>query len=309
MENQNEEKNVTVIENEYKPVQTPISGNSLMAAEAMKGVAEVQAAVMMAKKYPRDRFTAVNRILEDCARKTLAASAVYAYPRGGNTVSGPSIRLAEAVARHWGNLDCGIRELSRDDDKSTCEAFAWDLETNTRFTRIFEVPHVRYTKQGTYKLTDPRDIYENVANNGARRLRACILEAIPGDVTEKAVEQCKKTITTKSGEPRIDRIQGIIVSLSKMGITKEHVEKRIKHGIDTMNEEEIFDLITIFNSIHDGQSKRGDFFDILDTEPTEKTTALKEKLTGNKAKKMSAEEEKKLNSELDLQAAKESGQA
>ena len=194
-----ESKEVTPV-NEFKQVETPIEGTSLMASEAMKGVAEVQAAVMMAKRFPRDRFTAVNNILTDCARTGLAEGAVYAYPRGAQHVSGPSIRLAEAMARCWGNLDCGVRELSRDDDKSVCEAFAWDLETNTRFTRIFEVPHIRYSKEhGNRKMTDPRDIYEIIANNGARRLRACILEVIPGDVTENAVLKCKETLTKKAG--------------------------------------------------------------------------------------------------------------
>lgn len=270
------------IENEYAPVESPISGSSLMAAEAMKGVAEVQAAVIMAKRFPRDRFTAVKNILEDCGRAGLAEGAVYSYPRSDTTVSGPSIRLAEAMARSWGNLDCGIRELSRDVDKSVCEAFAWDLETNTRFTRIFEVPHMRHTKNRDYKLTDPRDIYENMANNGARRLRACILEAIPGDVTEKAVLKCKETITQKGGKPLVDRIQALIISFAKFGVTQEHIERRLKHSAATINEEEIFELNTIGNSIKDNMAKRSDFFDIADSEPTEKTSALKEKVTGKK---------------------------
>jgi hypothetical protein len=276
-------------ENEFRKNEPVVQGNSMMAAEAMKGVAEVQAAVLMAKKFPRDQFTAFNNIIRDCERKTLAESAVYAYPRGGQTVSGASIRLAEAIARQWGNLDCGIRELARDNEKSVCEAFAWDLETNTRFTRIFEVPHIRYTKGGTYKLTDPRDIYENVANNGARRLRACILEAIPGDITEKAVLKCKETVTKKTGEPVVDRIRKMVVSFSTHGVTQAHIEKRLKHKVDITTEEELFDLITIYNSIKDNQAKRGDFFDIADTEQTEKTSKLKEKISAKKEPEMSPE--------------------
>jgi hypothetical protein len=268
--------------NDYKPTETPIRGNSLMAAEAMKGVAEVQAKIMMAHQFPRDRFTAVKNILEDCARAGLAEGAVYAYPRGDKTVSGPSIRLAEAMARSWGNLDCGIRELSRDNEKSVCEAFAWDMETNTRFTRIFEVPHVRFTKKGSYKLDDPRDIYENVANNGARRLRACILEAIPGDVTEKAVLKCKETVTKKGGKPLTDRIQELLISFGKFGVTKDHIERRLKHDLASINEEELFDLNTIGASLRDNVAKRSDFFDVGDADPTEKTSALKEKISGKK---------------------------
>jgi hypothetical protein len=280
VESVEEQKAVEVV-NEFRPVQVQESG-SLMEAESMKGVAEVQASVMMAKRFPRDQFTAFNNIMRDCERMGLAVSAVYAYPRGGQTVSGPSIRLAEAIARQWGNLNCGIRELSRDNEKSVCEAFAWDIETNTRFTRIFEVPHIRYTRQGSYKLTDPRDIYENVANNGARRLRACILEAIPGDITEKAVAKCKETITKKGGEPIVDRIRKMVVAFSAHGVTQEHIERRLKHEVGITTEDELFDLITVFNSIKDNQAKRGDFFEIADTEQTEKTIKLKEKITTHK---------------------------
>ena len=59
-------------------------------------------------------------------------TAVYNYPRGGQMVSGPSIRLAEVVAQNWGNLSFGIKELQQLPGESVAMAYAWDLETNTR---------------------------------------------------------------------------------------------------------------------------------------------------------------------------------
>lgn len=269
---------VMVVENDFRPVEANISGNSLISTEATKEVAQVQVAVMMAKRYPRDRFTAFNSIMSDCQRKQLATSAVYSYPRGGSTVEGPSIRLAECMASNWGNIDFGIRELSRDDDKSVCEAYAWDLETNSRSTRIFEVPHVRNTKKGSYKLTDSRDIYENIANNGSRRMRACILQIIPGDVVEKAVLACKKTVTSGSGEPLVERLQNIALKLNKYGVKVEHIEKRLGYKLDAATEDDLFSLMTIFNTLKDNHGKRSDFFDIAETEPTDKTKSLSSKL-------------------------------
>jgi hypothetical protein len=279
----NQNEMVTIEDNEFRPTET-IQSNNMVAAEALKEVAQVQAAVMMAKKYPRDRFTAFKNIIEDCGRYKMAQSAIYSFPRGESHVTGPSIRLAEVIARNWGNMDCGIRELSRDDEKSVCEAYAWDLETNWRATRIFEVPHVRATRKGTYKLNDPRDIYENMANQGSRRLRACILQAIPSDVIDKAVEKCKETITKKSGKSLVDRTQEMVLAFSALGINVAHIEKKLKHPLDIITEDEMFDFITIYNSIKDNHAKRGDFFDILDSEPTEKTVALAEKLNKGKGK-------------------------
>ena len=61
---------------------------------------EVQGAIVMAKKFPRDEVESFNRIVRACQRKGLAENAMYEYPRGGAKVVGPSIRLAEAMAQN-----------------------------------------------------------------------------------------------------------------------------------------------------------------------------------------------------------------
>lgn len=121
---------------------------------------EVQGAIVMAKKFPRDEYDAMERIKRTCQRATLAEQAIYSYPRGGQTVMGPSIRLAEALAQNWGNIDYGVIELEQKNGSSEMMAYAWDLESNTRVTKIFTVEHKRDTRKGTYQLTDSRDIYE-----------------------------------------------------------------------------------------------------------------------------------------------------
>lgn len=229
---------------------------------------EVQAAVIMARRFPRDKTQAISRIMEDCSRKGLAQKAVYSYPRGGTTVTGPSIRLAETIARAWGNMDCGVVELERRASvgnlpgESTVQAFCWDMETNTRVTKTFTVAHRRDTKQGGKSLTDERDIYELVANNGARRLRACILAIIPIDVVEQAVEECEHTMTTGHSKPLIDRVRDVVLEFKKIGVTQEMIEKRFGHKIDVTTEIELVKLHQIGLSITDQVAKREDFFDI-----------------------------------------------
>ena len=130
---------------------TNIYGNSMPAAQnhattemvISRQAQEVQAAMVIAKKFPRDEVQSFNRIMKACQRKTLAEQAMYEYPRGGTKVTGPSIRLAEAMAQNWGNLDYGIVELEQKNGESQVMAYAWDLETNTRQTKIFSVPHIR----------------------------------------------------------------------------------------------------------------------------------------------------------------------
>lgn len=224
---------------------------------------EVQAAMVIAKKFPRDEVDSFNRILRSCQRRSLAESAMYEYPRGEKKVTGPSIRLAEAMAQNWGNLDFGITELEQRNGESQVMAYAWDLETNTRQVKIFSVPHVRSTKKGNVPLTDPRDIYEMVANQGARRLRSCILGIIPGDVVDAAVAECQKTLTTGNTEPLIDRVRkGIKMFEDKFSVTQEMIEKYIGCKSEAFSENDMLRLNNVYRSLKDGMAKREDFFEI-----------------------------------------------
>jgi hypothetical protein len=53
--------------------------------------------------------------------------------------------------------------------------------------------------KGGYQLKDERDIYELMANQSQRRVRAAILEIIPGDIIEDAVSECEKTMKANVG--------------------------------------------------------------------------------------------------------------
>lgn len=126
--------------------------------------------MVIAKRFPRDEKAALDRILNSCTRLTLAEQSLYSFSRGGSEITGPSIRLMEAIAQHWGNLEFGFRELERGIDEngvgySEVQAYAWDIENNTRRPLQFRVPHWRDKRNGGEKITAERDIYELVANS------------------------------------------------------------------------------------------------------------------------------------------------
>lgn len=232
---------------------------STVQSDSQRAIAEVQAALVIAKQFPRNPIEAYDRVMNACQRPGLAQSAVYSYARGGTSVTGPSIRLAEMLAQNWGNIQYGIRELSSENGESTVEAFAWDVETNTRQTKVFQVPHIRYTRQGTKKLTDPRDIYELVANNGARRLRACILGVIPGDVVDAAVDQCEKTIHANA-DTSPEGVQKLVKAFEQFGVTKDDIEGFIQRRLDAITPANVVSLRKIFTSFRDGMSSAKDWF-------------------------------------------------
>ena len=230
---------------------------------------EVQGAIVMAKRFPRDEYAAMERIKRTCQRATLAEQAIYSYPRGGQTVMGPSIRLAEALAQNWGNIDYGVIELEQKNGASEMMAYAWDLESNTRVTKIFTVEHKRDTKKGTYQLTDSRDIYEATANFGARRMRACILGVIPGDVVDMAVGECKETVRKGIGkEPINERVTKLINAFkSEFRVTREQIEKYAERNCADFGEDEFINLKGVYKALKDGQAKAEDYFPIEEEVP------------------------------------------
>jgi len=229
----------------------PVQPGAAADTEGQRAIAEVQAAILLAKRFPRDQVAATDRILQACCRPSLAESAVYTYTRGGQEVTGPSIRLAEALAQAWGNLQFGVRELAQGHGKSTVEAFAWDVETNTRQVKVFEVPHYRDTKNGRKALTDSRDIYEMVANQGARRLRACILGVIPGDVVDAAVAQCDATLRTNV-DVTPEGIKALLEAFAAFGVHQDAIARKLGHKVDSMVPAELVRLRKVYRAIKDG---------------------------------------------------------
>lgn len=269
------------------PSTTSAATPTTQTTDSARAVAEVQAALVIARMNPRDQRQSMDRILNACCRPQLAETAIYAYARGGTNIQGPSIRLAEAIAQQWGNMQFGIRELSNQGGKSEVQAFAWDVETNTRREVTFSVPHIRHTKKGSYKLEDPRDVYELVANQGARRLRACILSVIPGDVIEAAVSQCMLTLEANS-DVTPEGIQKLVAAFEAIGVSKARVEKFCQCRAEAIKPAQIIRLRSVYASIKDGMSSPDDWF-----EPEEKPAeakasfekkTLKDKLKERKAK-------------------------
>lgn len=281
-----------------------IYGNGMPAAQhhtttemaISRQAQEVQAAMVIAKKFPRDEVQSFNRIMRACQRKTLAEQAMYEYPRGGTKVTGPSIRLAEAMAQNWGNLDYGIIELEQKNGESQMMAYAWDLETNTRQTKIFSVPHIRSTKKGNVTLTDPRDIYELVANQGARRVRACILGVIPGDVIDSALVQCNKTLLSDNGDvPLVDLVrQAAALFQNDYGVTVQMLEKFIGCKSESFSMNDLIRLKRVYKSLKDGMAKREDYFEMIpEANPDDVDNPFEGKKQRTTGKAVAADEQKK----------------
>ena len=244
-------------------------------------LARIQGEIFMAKKFPRDYERSLKAVQASCQRLSLAQSAVYQYARGGSNITGPSIRLAEQLARCWGNIRSGWEVQEDTPDVIYIRTYAYDIETNTQAERSFGVPMIRHTRQADTPLTDPRDRYEMCANQAARRLRACILEIMPSDVVDYAIGVCTETLK-KNIKITADTATKMLDSFAEFRVNKEMIEAKIQRKVSALDTTSYILLQRIYKSLQDGVGKPEDFFDM---------TIGGNKLAEPEAKKESPEKE------------------
>lgn len=251
----------------YQPTDTAPVSRAAIASQATvveqsRAVAEVQAAVLVAQQRPRNRAAAIAEMRDATAQMSVASRAYYRYRRGGENVTGVSIHLARELARCWGNIDYCIKELRRDDVKGESEmlAHAWDMQTNARASTTFIVPHVRDTRDGAKRLTETRDVYENNANAGSRRLREQILAVLPSWFVEEAKANCDATLENGGGKPLQQRIADAIASFSDAGVSVGQLESKLGRSSSDWTGHDVGQLGVIFQSIKRGEASVDDEF-------------------------------------------------
>lgn len=245
--------------------------SQMTQVEQARATAEVQAAVVVAQKVPRDMGRARAEMQEACSKIRLAERAFYKVPNRGE---GPTVHLARELATIFGNIDYGVRELRRDDDAGESEivAYAWDQQRNTRSTRSFIVPHARMARKQRQKLTDLGDIYLNNQNVGARAVRECIFTVLPTDFVEEAQDICRQTLQNGEGEPLEQRIAKMLKAFGDKGVKVAQIEAKLGKPRTAWTAGDVAQMKIVHRSIeHEGLSVEDEF-------PTEKLTT--EALTG-----------------------------
>lgn len=224
--------------------------------EQSRAIAEVQAAIVVAQSCPRNITAAIAEMRQVCAQTAFAKKAFFRFSRGGQNVSGLSIHVARELARIWGNTAYGVNELRRDDTAAESEmlAYAWDVQKNTRVASTFIVPHKRDTKNGTKALTDLRDVYENNANNGARRLRESIFSVLPDWFIDEAQDICQATLSGKaSGKPLAQRVADAVGVFAGLGVTVDQLETKLDRESGKWTEKDLGELLVVHGSLTAGE--------------------------------------------------------
>lgn len=261
--------------------------------EQARAVTEVLASVRAAHDWPRDEDDALRRFLSACSRLKFAERAFWAFRRGGEQLTGPTIDFALEALRCWGNTISGTAELARRPGESEMLAYAWDLETNSWRRTTFFSPHTGYVdspfdKQGNPKpvrhLIAVRDIRENNQSAGSRVEREMILAALPSWYVEEGIARCYATLAGESDKPIEDRRREAVGWYEKtFGVTRAQLVAKIGTPVSDWKPMDLARLRVLGQTITRGETSVAVEFDDESAPTTGGGTVTAADLTGAQA--------------------------
>lgn len=239
------------------------------ASAVAREEAELKAAIVLARRFPRDEAAAYTKIIKSCQRPGFAEGCAYCFPRGGQNVKGPSVDLAREMARCWGNIRYGQRIVSLDEDHVHIKGYAYDCETNNYIEAEDKFEKLVQRKRGgqtQWVKPDERDLRELVNRRGAICVRNAILQVMPPDVVDDAVRQADETMRkAAAGDIKQDRegaLRRLALAFSELGVNTDMIATKLGHPLELITDDELATLRQVFKSVRDGNSKREDHFDI-----------------------------------------------
>jgi hypothetical protein len=238
---------------------------------SMEGASEIQAAILLAKKFPRDEAEAQKNILGICELTIFAEGAYYSFPRGRkldeatgqwkqNIVSGPSIRMAREAARIFGNFRYGFTITHEDDDGRQIVAYAWDVQANNRTTAsdYFKKLILRRVGSGPDATTipvtpDERELRELTNRRASILMRNCILSLMPSYFVDGAVVICKKTVAG-GGEKSdlLERVEKMKAAFAELGVSILQIESYLRKPLTEVSAQDLGELRGIYESLAEG---------------------------------------------------------
>jgi len=255
----------------------PVDQMTNLSAMEAQSRAEYDTQIATAKRYPRDLTRMRNNSIAIVTMdKKTAEACRYALPRGGKTISGPSVHMARIMAQQYGNLRVTAAVKMTTDKEIISEAVAFDLETN--YAVKVEV-HRRITKKDGGRFDDDMVMVAGNATN-AIALRQAILNVIPKSITDSVYNAALEKITGDLSDENklIARRNEIFQKMQDSYKVKEDQILQVLNlkSINQVKAEQISDLIAIGQAIKDGDTTIEEVFykaTTKDIAPEAKTVA------------------------------------
>lgn len=220
------------------------------AVEAMtRGEIDIQVAT--AKRYPRSLATFKARALEMATLdQETAESCIYALPRDGKTIEGPSARLAEILASAYGHMRVEGRPTEDDGKFITARGTAWDIQNNVLIA--FETKRRITDKKGNRYKDDMIGVTANAATSIA--IRNAVLKVVPKAFWGPIYDACRKA-AVGDASTLANRRATMLTYFLKMGATNEKVFALLEvKGVEDITLDHLATLKGLATAIKDGDT-------------------------------------------------------
>lgn len=221
--------------------------------------AEIDQQISTAHAWPRS----VTRVMDNVmSLATLdeesAKECIYALPRGGKAVKGPSIRLAEIIASQWGNCRIGSRivHVDRIERYIEAEGIFHDLETNAATTS--RVRRRISDKEGRVFNDDMIIVTGNAACAIAKR--NAILGGVPKAIWRKTYDEVESVIVGDA-KTLTERRDANIKAFARFGVKPEEIFTALGvSGESDVTLEHMVSLVGMYSAIKNSESTVEEMF-------------------------------------------------
>lgn len=221
--------------------------------------AEIDQLITTARSFPRSMKRVQSAIMTMATLdEESAEECMYALPRGGKPIKGPSIRFAEILKQSFGNCRAGARVVDVDRVEMFVEAEGvfHDLETNASTTA--RVRRRISDKNGRLFKDDMIIVTGNAACSIA--MRNAILAGVPKPLWRKAYDSVQATITgdiTTLSENR----EKALKALAAFGVKPEQIFASLgREGMEDVTVDDIATLRGMYSALKNGEATVEEMF-------------------------------------------------
>ncbi|MBI1182616.1 MAG: hypothetical protein GC201_18915 [Alphaproteobacteria bacterium] len=237
--------------------QMPVAMTTSLAVQLQK--AEIDQLVTTARAYPRSLRRVQAAILSMATLdQESAEECMYALPRGGKPIKGPSIRFAEILKQSYGNCHSAARvvHVDRGEKYVEAEGVFVDFETNARSTA--RVRRRISDRNGKVFNDDMIIVTGNAACSIA--MRNAILAGVPKPLWRKAYETVQATITGDVTTLAVNR-EKAIKALAAYGVKPEQIFRALgREGLEDISVDDIATLRGMYAALKNGEATVEEMF-------------------------------------------------
>lgn len=239
------------------------------AGGAMQQV-RTQHATAVAVQRPRSLAVSTRRLEEEAALS--GERMYYGWGAGKEKIEGPSIKLANAAARCWGNCAVELAPIQDLPDAWVFTAVFVDLETGFTLPRQFRQSKTSVV-YGKHDEARKMDIRFQIGQSKA--IRNVILNALPAGLIDAAMERAKEGVRRKieqfialhdkkeggAGKGIVKVVDLMLGDLAKHGVTEAMVLSKLEIADrKAITVEKLVVLSGDRTALNDGEARREELY-------------------------------------------------